>query len=126
MAEISFTGNKKLKSINIEWCTKFPFTYLNFIKADGKSPTTWDITHSSIRGKKGADEISTNASMLVSTFESRYEAAYGIKIQIKFIKGVRAYNTSEEHNKLTLSELNTLAKERKGTEVMKLHPEWFK
>lgn len=125
MAEITFTGNKKLKSINKEWCTKFPFTYLSFYKSDGKSQGGWDVTHASIRGKKGADELSTNAKMQVKTFESRYEAAYGAKIEIKFIKGEKAYRTLDEHNDLTLSELNTMAKEKGGTEVMKLHPDWF-
>jgi hypothetical protein len=125
MADITFTGNKMLKSINKEWCTKFPYLYLSFYKADGKVQGSWTETHASIRGKKDASELSTNASMHVKTFESRYEEAYGSKVEIKFIKGEKAYHTNEEHDNLTLAELNNMAKEKGGIEVMKLHPDWF-
>jgi len=30
-----------LKSINKEWCTKFPYLYLSFYKAEGKGQDSW-------------------------------------------------------------------------------------
>ena len=54
MADIKFTGNKKLKSINSEWCNKFPYLYLRFFNEDGKSQGSWDVNHSTVRGKKDA------------------------------------------------------------------------
>ena len=125
MAEITFTGNKMLKSINKEWCNKFPYLYLGFYKADGKGQASWTVTHSTIRGKKGADELSTTASMKVDTFEKRYEAAYGSKVEIKYIIGGKAFRTLGEHNDLTLTAMNAWAKEKGGVEIMKEKPDWF-
>lgn len=125
MAEITFTGNKMLKSINKEWCTKFPYLYLSFYKADGKGQDSWTVTHASIRGKKGADDLSTNAGMKVSTFEKRYEEAYGAKVEIKYIKGGKTFKTLGEHDNLTLTEMNAWVKEKGGVEVKKEKPDWF-
>jgi len=117
-AEIKFTGNKTLKSITREWSEKFPYLYLSFYKADG-SISSYDVTHASIRAKKAADELSTNARMKVGTFESRYEDAYGVKVEVKYIKNGRHYRTLGDHNNLTLAEMNAWVKENGGTEVMK-------
>lgn len=125
MAEITFTGNKMLKSINKEWCTKFPYLYLSFYKADGKGQNSWSVTHASIRGKKGADDLSTNAGMKVSTFEKRYEEAYGAKVEIKYIKGGKTFKTLGEHDNLILTEMNAWVKEKGGVEVKKEKPDWF-
>jgi hypothetical protein len=125
MAEITFTGNKLLKSINKEWCTKFPYLYLSFYRADGKPQESWTVTHASIRGKKDADELSINANMKVGTFEKRYQEAFGAKIEIKYIKGGRTYKTLGEHNELTLAEMNAWVKDHGGAEVMKEKPDWF-
>jgi hypothetical protein len=115
-----------LKSINTEWCTKFPYLYLSFYTADGKLVTSsWDITHSTIRGKKGAEELSTNASLKVSTFENRYKETYGALVEIKYLKNNRTYNTLGKHNNLTLSEMNAWVKENGGSEILKEKPEWF-
>ena len=72
MAEISFMGNRQLKTIAREWSTKFPYTYLRFFDHVGKSAPDWTVTHASIRGKKAAEDLSTNAGLKVSTFEARY------------------------------------------------------
>jgi len=125
MADITFTGNKKLKSINWEWTGKFPYLYLSFYDAKGKVHGSWTDTHASIRVSKNSKELSTNAGMKVSTFESRYEDAYGCKIEIKYIKGSRTYRTLGEHNDLTLSEMNAWAKDNGGAEIREDKPDWF-
>ena len=125
MADITFTGNKKLKSINREWTSKFPYLYLSFYNADGKGQGSWDVTHASVRASKNSKELSTNAGMKVSTFESRYKDAYGSSIEIKYIKGSRTYRTLGKHNDLTLSEMNAWVKDNGGVKVRESKPDWF-
>ncbi|NBU92574.1 MAG: hypothetical protein EBS17_07005 [Flavobacteriia bacterium] len=125
MAEIKFTGNKTLKSINKEWCAKFPHTYLGFFSEDGKAGMSWENTHASIRGKKDADELLITSQMKVSTFESRYQAAFGCKVDIKFQKNGKLFNSSKEHNEMTLSELNAWAKENGASNIREENPDWF-
>jgi hypothetical protein len=126
MAEISFTGNKLLKSINKEWCTKFPYLYLSFINTEGKAVGDWNNSHASVRATKGADELNTTATMNVSTFERRYKDAYGVEVEIKYVKNGRKYRSLGEHNNMTLSEFNKWVKDNGGSEIMTTHPEWFK
>lgn len=124
MAEITFTGNKQLKTIAREWSKKFPYLYLRFYNAEGKA-SEWTVTHGSIRGKKSTNELSTNAGMNVATFESRYEAAFGCKIEIMYQKGTRNYRSLGENNNQSLSEYNAWAKEKGAVEIMKAQPTWF-
>lgn len=123
MAEITFTGNKLLRTIQREWCAKFPYLFLAFSDASGKmihyAESKEAITHADIRGKKGADELSTNASMNVGTFESRYEAAFGCKVEIYYHKNGRSYRSLDENNAKTLNEYNEYAKGLGAVEVMK-------
>lgn len=125
MAEISFTGNKKLKSINNEWCGKFPYLYLSFFTPDGKVAGDWEVTHASIRGAKGAKELSTTASMNVGTFEKRYEDTYGARVEIKYIKNGRKYSKLGDHDKLSLAKMNAWAKDNGGSEIKEAKPQWF-
>ena len=122
MAEISFTGNKLLKTIQREWCTKFPYLFLGFTDAAGKAAHYWkseeSVSHASIRGKKEASELSTNASMNVGTFESRYEAAFGCKVEIYYYKNGRSYRSLDENNAKTLKEYNEYAKALGAAEVL--------
>ena len=128
MAEIKFTGNKSLKSINREWCAKFPYLYLAFFDADGKhvNAETWgERTHASVRGKKDAAELSTTATMHVGTFEQRYEEAFGCKVEIYHERGGRYYQSLKENNHLTLSEYNQQCKEKGAGEFMKVRADLF-
>lgn len=129
MAEITFTGNKNLRTIQREWCTKFPYLFLGFYDKDGKHvnyPKSKEpITHADIRGKKAADELSTNASLNVGTFESRYEAAFGCKVEIYYHKNGRSYRSLKENNEKTLNEYNAYAKSLGSSEIMPAHPELF-
>ena len=66
MADITFTGNKTLATINKEWMAKFPYVFIRFVGCmDMKA------THASVRTKKDAVDLSTNAVMNVGTFETR-------------------------------------------------------
>ncbi|MFN5912460.1 MAG: hypothetical protein ACK45H_14055 [Bacteroidota bacterium] len=125
MADITFTGNKKLKSINREWCTKFPYLYLGFFDADGKGQGDWSVNHSTVRAKKDASELATTGNMNVGTFETRYKNAFGSPIEIKYVKNGRNYRSLDEHNNLTLAALNRWAAENGASNVLETHPEWF-
>lgn len=125
MADITFTGNKLLKSINKEWCSKFPYTYLGYFDSKGKGGMPWTQTHAAIRGKKTAAELSTNASMKVSTFEKRYEDAFGCKVEIKYEKNGRLYRSLGENDELTLNQFNEWCKEKGANNIIESHPEWF-
>ena len=125
MAEITFRGNKKLESINEDWCKKFPYLYLSFYKSDGSIEGNWSETHVSVRGKKGASELSTNAGMQVETFESRYESTYGSKVEIKYLKNNRKYRSLGKHNEMTLNEFNQWAKNNGASIITETKPEWF-
>lgn len=125
MADITFRGNKKLESINEDWCGKFPYLYLSFYNAAGNIEGDWNNTHASIRGEKGASELSTNAGMQVETFESRYESTYGCKVEIKYLKNDRKYRSLGDHNEMTLNEFNDWAKENGASIITETKPEWF-
>ncbi len=125
MSDITFTGNKMLKSINKEWCSKYPYIYLSFSNAEGKVTGKWDVTHSSMRAKKAATELSTNAGMKVATFEKRYMDAYGSKVEIKYEKNGRLYRSLGDHDDMTLNQFNDWCKEKGASDVLKTHPEWF-
>ena len=120
MADIKFTGNKTLATINKEWLAKFPYVYIRFVEHP-----MWNVTHASVRTKKDADELSTNAGMNVGTFEARHKEAYGAEVELCYEKNGRKYRSLGEHNALTLNEFNAFAKSNGGVEIMTAHPEWF-
>ena len=125
MAEITFTGNKKLKSIAHEFSKKFPYLFLRFWNNEGAHVHDWELTHSSIRGKKAAEDLSTNASMLVSTFESRYESNFGCKIEIMYLKNGRRYRSLDGNNKQTLNEFKEWAKAKGADNIIEKHSSFF-
>ena len=120
MADIKFTGNKTLATINKEWLAKFPYMYIRFV-----GHGDWKVTHASVRTKKDAADLSTNAGMNVGTFETRHKDAYGAEIEICYEKGGELYRSLGEHNTMTLNEFNAFVKEKGGSEILKTHPEWF-
>jgi hypothetical protein len=125
MAEIKFTGNKQLRSINREWCSKFPYLYIGFFTPDGKGVGDWKVNHSTVRAKKDASELATTATMNVGTFEKRYNDAFGSTVEIKYVKNGRKYRSLNDHNKMTLSEFNKWVKDNGGSVILDTHPEWF-
>jgi len=120
MADIKFTGNKTLATINKEWLAKFPYVYIRFV-----DHPMWKVTHASVRTKKDAADLSTNAGMNVGTFETRHKDAYGAAVELCYEKNGRKYRSLGEHNALTLNEFNAFAKSKGGVEIMTTHPEWF-
>jgi hypothetical protein len=50
--------------------------------------------------------------MNVGTFEKRYEEAYGVKIEVMYIKEDRKYRSLDEDNHLTLAEYNKKVAEK--------------
>ena len=120
MADINFTGNKTLATINKEWLAKFPFMYIRFV-----GHGDWKVTHAAVRTKKDAADLSTNAGMNVGTFETRHNDAYGAQVELCYVKNGRMYRSLGEQNALTLNEFNAFAKEKGGVEIMTAHPEWF-
>lgn len=125
MAEITFNGQKSLKSIAKSWSQKFPHLWIRFYDSTGKHCPDWSVTHGSIRGKKDAEELSTNANLNVGTFEARYNNAFGAKVEIMYTKNNRSYHSLEKANAMTLSEYNAYAKTLGADEILKTHPEWF-
>jgi hypothetical protein len=120
MADIKFTGNKTLATINKEWMAKYPYVFIRFVGCmDIKA------THASVRTKKEAAELSTNAGMNVGTFEARHKDAFGIEAELCYAKDGKQYRSLGENNAMTLNEFNAYAKSKGGCEVLKTHPEWF-
>jgi hypothetical protein len=117
MAEIKFTGNKLLKTIGKEFTSKFPYLYLRWYGKDGKA-LSWDVTHASIRAKKAAAELSTNGSMHLGTFEKRYEDAYGVKIEVMYIKNGKKYRSLGEDDKTSLTAYNKKVADAGASKVM--------
>lgn len=80
MADISFTGNKKVKSIQKEFKEAYGATLRVYNGARFADP---DATLASLRaeGKKGG-EIKINGNKKVGNFEKEVLDEYGIKIQI--------------------------------------------
>jgi hypothetical protein len=124
MAEIKFTGNKLLKSIANEFTEKFPYLWLRFFDESGKA-SKWDVTHASIRVKKDAVELTTTGNMHVGTFESRYEKAYGVKIEVMYTKNERNNQSLKEDDKVTLTAYNDKVKELGATKAKEAHPTSF-
>jgi hypothetical protein len=120
MADINFTGNKTLATINKEWLAKFPFMYIRFV-----GHGDWKVTHAAVRTKKDAADLSTNAGMNVGTFEARHKEAYGADIELCYEKGGKLYKSTGEHNALTLNQFNDYAKSKGGSDIKKTHPDWF-
>lgn len=120
MAEIKFTGNKTLSTINKEWMEKYPYVFIRFVGCmDMKA------THASVRTKKDASDLSTNAGMNVGTFETRHKDAFGIEVELCYAKDGKQFRSIGEMNSMTLNEFNTYAKSKGGSEILKTHPEWF-
>ena len=120
MADIKFTGNKTLATINKEWLAKFPYMYIRFV-----GHGDWKVTHASVRTKKDAADLSTNAGMNVGTFETKHKDAYGAQIVICYEKGGKLYRSLAENNALTLNEFHDFVKSKGATKIREAHPEWF-
>ena len=75
--------------------------------------------------QKDASELATTGNMNVGTFESRYENAYGSKIEIMREKNGKLYRSLDDTNNLSLTAYNNWAKDNGCSEIKIEHPEWF-
>lgn len=80
MAEITFTGNKKVKSLQKEFKDAFGATLRVY---NGKRFADPEATLASLRaeGKKGGD-LKVAGNMQVGNFEKKVEELYGINVQV--------------------------------------------
>ena len=109
MSDISFNGNKLLKTISKEFTSNFPYLYLRFYDENGKAQPH-DIKHSEVRVKKAAKDLSVNGNTHVGNFERNYESAYGTKVEVMYVKNDRRYRSLDEDDELSLSKYNQLVK----------------
>lgn len=127
MADINFSGNKQLKSINKEFCAQFPYIFLSFSNEKGTTVWPWDKTHASIRaGGKTGGELKASPNMKVGNFEKRYEDTFGVKIEVKYNKNGRSYKTNATHDEMTLNQMNIWAEDNGCAEIIPSNPDWFK
>lgn len=86
----------------------------------------WNKTHASIRaaGKSGG-ELKASPNMKVGNFEKRYEETFGVKVEVKYNKNGRTYKTGDNHDAMTLNQLNNWGKENGCSEIVPTNPDWF-
>lgn len=126
MADINFSGNKQLKSINKEFCSMFPYIFIVFYNAKGTAVWPWDKTHASIRAAdKTGGELKASPNMKVGNFEKRYEQTFGVKAEVKYNKNGRSYKTDPSHDEMTLNQMNIWAKQNGCSEIITTNPDWF-
>jgi len=80
MAEITFTGNKTVKSLQADFKKAFNVTLRVYNGVSHASPTA---TLASLRkeGKKGG-ELKVAGNILVGNFEKKVDELYGIRVQV--------------------------------------------
>lgn len=74
---------------------------------------------------KKKHELSTLATMKLSSYESRYEGAFCSKMEIKYEKNGRLLRSLNDHNEMTLNEFNNRRKENGASKILEKNPEWF-
>jgi len=125
MADIKFSGNTKLRTINAEFIKSFPYLFLSFVDASDKWVKDQDTTHAKVRaaGKTGG-ELSINGNMLVSTFEKRYLEAFGSKVLVKYEMNGKGYHVVKKAEKyaMTFSALNKWLSENGASYIPKVYP----
>jgi len=127
MADIKFSGNTKLRTINAEFIKAFPYLFLEFEDASGKRyhGLIQDINHAKVRGAgKTAGELSINGNMLVSTLEQRYFDTFGTKVIVKYFINKRGYDVAKKADKyaMTLSGLSKWLSENDGANIPEAFP----
>ncbi|MGY6562887.1 MAG: hypothetical protein ACXITV_12365 [Luteibaculaceae bacterium] len=110
MADIKFTGNRQLKNIAKDFTERYPYLYFRFYDQKGRW-AAWESTHASIRAKKDAQELTATPNLQIGTFLKKYEDAFGVKIEIRYIKGEKRFKVKDEDLKLTINEYNKKVKE---------------
>ncbi len=112
--DITVTGNKKIKSVRKDFTEKFNFLHIRFY-SDDKKFVDDNATIASIRKVSNKGDLSIVGNLGVGTLESRCEELYGFNVEVMLAKKAgKGYSTSKtdaNHDSMTLSKLNTFAKE---------------
>jgi len=125
MEYLKFSADRTLSCLNQQWCTLFPYTYLRFFDSTGKGAGDWTKLHGSIRKKGDSIVLPVFETMKVKTFEELYEAAFDARIEVCYGLNKALYQTNDEQNQKTLSEMNYWAMENGADKFMEKHPYWF-
>lgn len=116
MSTITTTGNKKVKTLQKEFNTKFPFLRLGIFPMSAKAivkkggtitGVDSEKTLSEVRSKVGNGEISIHGRTIVGNLEKQFEEVFGLYVQICYTnKEGNRYYTSGSDDKKSLSALN--------------------
>jgi len=118
--ELNITGQKKLKTINKEFQSQFPYLRLSFFtdeeakKAEkGESITglSLDKKLSEVRTKTSDEDLSIHGNTKIKTLEKKFHKIYGINVQVCFNDKKGRYYTSGTFDEMTLSKLNKFLEE---------------
>ena len=118
MADLTITGNKKLKTISSEFQEKFPYLFLVFLDDDAQKKAansggkvtvlSFEKTLASVRTvtPDKLTDISVHGKTKVSTLEKVFREEYGLNLQVAYANDKNAYYTSGKLDEMTLTQLN--------------------
>jgi len=118
--ELNITGQKKLKTINKEIQSQFPYLMVQFFTDEeakkatkGKSitPLSLDKRLSEVRTKKSDEDLSIHGNTKIKTLEKKFHKIYGINVQVCYANKKGRYYTSGTFDEMTLSKLNKFLEE---------------
>lgn len=121
MAEISFTGQRHLSTLQREFTDHFPYLGLVFYteeehakteRGEAAHPMETNVTIAAARTRKG-DDISLNGRWLVGNFEMELAKQYGffVQVSIRTKDGKGSRYTGGELDAMNLRTLNNRAAE---------------
>lgn len=127
MAEVTVTGNKKLKTLKAEFQKEFPYLKLLFCslsdwkKATSSVSTIYDLDDdkrlSEVRTKTpapGEKAISIHGRTLVKNLEKNFKDLYGVCVQVAYTdKDGHRYYTTGSYDEMSLTQLNKKLEELK-------------
>jgi hypothetical protein len=119
MQDIKVNGRIKVSTFQKEFIKKFPYLVPTMRTSDGKGIDN-SLTIAGARAKavggdykpSGEAELSINGNLHVGSFEKRFKDAFGFDCEICYKSpGGRLMKTSSDHDKQTLTALNSKMKE---------------
>lgn len=116
MAEISFNGNKLLKTIDNDFSESFPYLFLHFFDANDNE-VSLNIKHQEVRTQKESNELSINGKTLIGNFEKKYKEAFGVKVEIMYQKDGQNFATDAQQDAISLTQFNKWCEENSVTKA---------
>jgi hypothetical protein len=119
MSEIKLNGRIKVSTFQKDFLKKFPYLVPTMRTKDGKGIDN-SLTLAGARGiaiggsytSSGESELSINGNLTVGGFEKRFKTAFGFDCEICYKSPAgKLMKTNENHDKQTLSALNSKMKE---------------